>query len=66
MGTKGTCQVHLGALQSLDSMQELVPLGSEDRDQSHTLVDPDELLELTVQHRLLLSEETELEEKPME
>lgn len=65
MGKKRTCHVHLGALQSLDSMQELVPLGSEDRDQSHALADSNELLKLTIQHRLLLGEETELEEEPI-
>lgn len=46
-------------------MQELVPLRPEDRDQSHALDDSDELLELTIQHRLLLGEETELEEEPI-
>lgn len=57
--------IHLRALQSLDSVQELIPLRPEDRDQSHALADPDELLKLTIQHRLLLSEETELEEEPV-
>lgn len=45
-------------------MQQLVPLSPEDGNQSHAFADPNELLKLTIQHRLLLGEETELEEDP--